>query len=251
MSRLARQYETSEEISDGELTDIYAELCVLQADLSDGKKDSAALLAHAMTIDADMNEWAVKCPTRCCWKAIGVKGPCEDVLGNHWDLYRDVGVAFAWNNHRTMRILVNEIIIEQLSRLIECLPTPRFQPPLEDQISYSRRMIDRLARKICTSVPFYLGRKEAPNDSSYDNFFQPQLAVHGRALIWPLYVAGSTCKASDPMRQWIVARLEHIAEKMAIPKASIAAQALRSNQKTEWLGTKDLIGWRKLDTARR
>ena len=246
LSRLARQYETIEEISDGEFADIFAEFCRLQADLSGNRTDAEALLAHAMIVDADLTEWAAKCPTRNCWKAIPVKEPCKDVLENHWDSYRDVGVAFAWNNHRTVRILVNDIIVEQLSHLINRLPTPRFRPPLEDQISYSRHTMDRLARKICTGVPFFLGRKETPNDSSYDNLFHPQFAVLGRALLWPLYVAASVCKASDPMHQWIVERIENIAENMAVPKAAILAQALRSHHKTKWMGSKDLIGWQKL-----
>ncbi|KAL6715362.1 hypothetical protein ACLMJK_007628 [Lecanora helva] len=246
-TELARRYESEEEVSDGEFTDIYADFCSLQVDLAQGNKDPEAILAHAMVIDAELTQWADKCPTRNMWKAIPTMTQCPDLLTDSWDTYRDIGVVFAWNHYRTIRILVNEVIVQQLTRIIERLPHLIFKPILQDQITNSQEIILTLAQEICASVPFYLGRHATSNNSAYDNLFQPQNAVLGRVLLWPLYTAGATtAEVSDPMRVWIAARLDKIADMMGVPKANALAKALRSAQTTRWLGLKDISGWQEI-----
>ena len=246
-SKLARRFESSEEISEGEFCDILAAFCSLQASMARAENFNAErILADAMMLDADLSDWADRCPTRNAWERITVSNRSADVLADYWDSYRDIGVAFAWNHYRTIRILVNQVICTQTRSLIDRLPNQLFRPPLEDQISESRQLITHLARDICASVPFFLGRHRLQNNSEYDMVYQPQNAVLGRILLWALYVAGNAVQQQMSLRRWIIARLERIAEMMEIHKASLLAQALTSESKVNWMGIKDIIGWQDL-----
>lgn len=245
LSRLARQYESSEEISESDFANVIADFGSLQAKVAHGRESGSAeaLLAEAMIIDDDLSDWAERCPTKKTWQRVPVIKPSTDVFSNHWDLYPNLGVAFAWNHYRTVRILLNEIICEQLICLIERMPNSPLRAPLVDQISQSKRIISLLAKEICASIPFFLGRRYDGDHSGYDRIFQPQNAVRGRIILWPLYVAASTVDLSDLMRLWIIARLERVANVMEYHKAMMLAHTLKTQHKGGWLGTKDIRGW--------
>lgn len=250
-SRLAREYETTEQILESEFADILAKFCSLQASIDyhyDGGNPEKHI-ASALIMDADLSDWAARFPSKNIYTTVMAKEASAEVFTDHWHRYRSVGVAVAWNHYRTLRILVNRIIITQIGYLTENLPAHEFEQyssPHGDLIENSRSMVVELSHEICASVPFFLKYDVHSDDTKSSSTCQPQNAARGRVLLWPLYVAGQTENLSDIMRLWAVGRLDKLAEVMAIRKAKVLAHVLRTQRETAWLGVKDKRGWQEL-----
>jgi len=86
LSRLARQYESSEEISESDFANVIADFCSLQAQVAHGRESESAeaLLAEAMIIDDDLSDWAERCPTKKTCQRVPVIKPSTDVFSSHW-----------------------------------------------------------------------------------------------------------------------------------------------------------------------
>ena len=180
------------------------------------------------------------------------KGASAETFTDHWHCYQNIGVAVAWNHYRTLRILVNRIVVTELAYATEDVPTSLSSlfPSLQDQVESSRSMIFRLSHEICASVPFFLRHDQHNLGSRWSSAYQPQNAARGRILIRPLFVAGQPDNFSDIMRLWVAARLENIAEVMGLRRAKVLARVFRTQQNPAWLGIKDKRGWQELDAEK-
>ena len=254
-SRLAREYQTNEQVAASEFADIAAKFCNLQATIkvSGGCRDPVTTIALALTIDAELVDWADRFPNKNTYTVVILKEKSAEVFADYWHSYRDIWIAAVWNHYRSIRILVNQIILAQLARLTEHLPFDssfHFSSLYDHQIEASKTTIVELSHKICASVPFYLGHHH--NDRrDWTPGYQPQNAAHGKLLLWPLHVAGESDLVSAAMRTWVVERLENVAQVMGLEMARVLAQALKTNhQTTEW-GTQDTKGWRELTAGTR
>jgi hypothetical protein len=194
-SRLAREYETSDEIAESELADHFAQFCQLQADMASFIEypNPVNVLAHASNIEAALVCWAAKWQIEQPYASIIAREPSPDIFSDHWHFYRDIFVADLWNNYRSIRININEIIIKQISLLNEFHPTPsmlQYSPDYENQLEVSKQTIVELSRQICAALPFYLGRNLYTDNTKVESPYNLKNAARAKLILWPLYVAG-------------------------------------------------------------
>ena len=233
-SRLAREHETNEEkISESELSEIVAKYCNLQAAIESFQTriNPVDALGQALKIESELVEWALKWKAQDNFATITVDELSTDVLNDQWHLYSNIFVATTWNTYRSIRILIHQIIVNQLAHVTESPPMKSISQDAsmhEFQLHASKRIVVGLSHEICASVPFFMGRSLLEDDIDYR--YQPRNASRARLIVWPLYVAGQTEFVSDIMRLYAADQLERIANGVGIRKVKAFSQVLRAKQ---------------------
>jgi hypothetical protein len=248
-TKFAREYESIEQIMASEFAEIYANFCSLHASINAGR-DPPTVVSAALNIDSELARWEAKYVEEDLYATILVEERTPEVLSDHWHHYRDFETATEWNHWRSLRILVNEIILthlsslrDQLSPLDSAFPFPS---PYDGQIEASKRLIHQLSHKICASAPYFLGSDHGSYSKGWGSSYGIQSAAKGKRLLWPLYVAGQTDFVSDVMRRWICGRLEMMADEMGVQKSRFLAKLLRTKERTPEWKSKSKKVWREL-----
>lgn len=198
--------------------------------------DPERIITTACGIDNDYDIWSKTCPFQMIYQTVTLKERSDEVFSDHYHVYPNLWVATVWNNYRAVRLLINELILDQLCHLY--LNSP--ESPLlwndtcffENQVLASNATLLQLCHDICASVPFYLGFD--PNADKRMPRAIPK-AVSGNLLLWPLYTAGCTDLVSDMMRDWVAERLRWISDIIGIRQAAPLAFSLRRKQ--------DILTW--------
>lgn len=245
-SRLARQYETKDEIAESELADLFAQFCDLQASIASNSDytNPAKVVAHASSIEAELVGWASTWQAEEPYASIIARELSPDVFSDHWHLYNDIFVADLWNNYRSIRINVNEIIAKHLILLNsyqQAASILHYLPAYNDQLECSKRTVLELSRQICAAVPFYMGRNLDTNNTIRQSPYNIKNAASAKLILWPLYVAGQSDFISDVMRGWIADQLEKIGESMGLGRAKALSTLVRSKQRAHGKRWRDLI----------
>lgn len=197
------------------------------------------IISSCLELESEYEKWAKTCPPSFLYETVTLERESEEVFSDHYHSYPSIWTATIWNYYRCVRILVNELLLEQLEYLSQnnstcTLPlsdTYLSEAQIRTQIQASKSTLLRLCHDICSSVPFFLG-------------FNPKLscslrilpkAVNGNMLLWPLYAVGVTAYVSDMMRSWAARRLQWIADCMGIRQAAPLALTLgRRMDILEW-----------------
>ncbi|KAI1293919.1 hypothetical protein F5Y03DRAFT_387868 [Xylaria venustula] len=116
----------------------------------------------ALGIDADLVSLLISVPPS--WSFTTVQVPVLDgnfitkmIWGSHYHIYNSIAAASMWNNYRSARIVVQELILDTLKNL-ECYRqdnTPYFQQ--HSLADHCQQTILQLAEDICASAPFHFG----------------------------------------------------------------------------------------------
>ena len=191
--------------------------------------NSASIASQALKIDRKFQDWEAKVPLNYLYQTVLVAEATDEVFSDHYHVYANVWSAAAWNSYRTLRIILNEILIVQLVYLCETsLAMDDDEKDLlasyRKQISASRSLVEQLARDVCASVPFYFGYHKKEHHKLWVRPLVP--AVSGMLLLWRLYSCAVAGRISDSMLAWIVGRLNELAEVTGIRHASALAKVL-------------------------
>lgn len=199
------------------------------------------MIAELCDLDAEYTEWVSRCPTQFLYSTVTLKERSEDVFSDHYHTYSSIWTATVWNHYRCVRILVNELILDQLGYIFQ---HPETSLALwdnfcfyENQVQLSNAMLLQLSHDICSSVPYFMGH----NGDCSGARRQPPKAVAGNLLLWPLYTAACTGMVSDLMRGWVAGRLRMISDVLGIRQAAPLAHSLGLQQ--------ELLEWEDADIA--
>jgi hypothetical protein len=138
-------------------------------------------------------------------------GNTSRTLSGDYHVYTDVGIANTWNTYRCLRILANEVILDQVTR-------DRRAASEGNQGRLSKYLLDFLFTDVCCSVPSFFQLDKAQNCPG----------LLGRFFLWPLYLVAATPYASELTREWEISQLESIGEMMGLLQATAVANVLRS-----------------------
>ena len=209
------------------------------------------IITAACAIDDEIEEWTKTCPKEFMYDTVLLKEKTDEVFSDYIHIYSSIWIATTWNHYRTCRLLINELILDQLnncdpSSLDTSSPLWKDDRFRDNQILKSNVTLLQLHHDICASAPFFLGFDPAiPNLTERPT---PQ-AVNGNLLLWPLYGAGLTGMASDIMRNWVIGRLLYITDVMGIRQAAPLAATLSSGQDiVEWKAEHEMIEYTLADT---
>lgn len=222
-SETALEYETPEEAASTGLAKLAIKFASLRATMTSFRdyRNCDYIITSLCALDAEYTEWITQCPTQFLYTTMTLKERCDDVFSDHYHVYSSLWTATVWNHYRCVRILVNELLLDQLSYVFQFPETSTLLwenfSLWENQIMASNSMLLQLSHDICASVPFFLGYS---NSATTPGKRQPPKAVSGNLLLWPLYTAACTGLVSNMMRDWVASRLLMIAEVLGIRQAA-------------------------------
>lgn len=244
-SMLNLHHESGEQLTASKLVFMVIEFCNLRASMSSLEEFtySSAIVSSALKLDSALDGWAAQ--NTYVYNIIPLETSSCSVFGDYYHTYSSTFTASCWNNYRSVRTLLNELLLVQLEYLtrtaIESPPTdetdsndsqmlcsdttscPLSVSKLRSLMLRSRSVLTQLTQDICASVPFYLYDTTAP---ALPPLQHPRAAL-GNILMWSLYTAACTFMVSDIMQQWVRQQLENISDTMGIKQARALAILLR------------------------
>ena len=199
-------------------------------------RNSENVIACLCAIDLEYSDFLNRCPLSFIYSTVTLHERSEEVFSDHYHVYSSIWIATIWNHYRCVRILVNDLMIDQIGYVLshpeEFSPSWESLPFYQSQLLASQSTLQHLCHDICASVPFYLGYSANARDRASR---PPPKAVSGNLLLWPLYTAAVAETVSDVMRDWVAGRLRVIADVIGIRQAAPLAYTLRLKQ--------DLVAW--------
>ncbi|KAH7199493.1 hypothetical protein DER44DRAFT_787767 [Fusarium oxysporum] len=226
----ARGNETAQEAPAARLADIIVNVCAVVALAKEGITDEMNLSSYVsalLSIDTDFKDWAQNLPVEYEYKTrihTSAREEVEVFMGQY-HIYSSVEIANTWNLQRCARIILRQALVEAIST---CLPISSSLPILSplpvsyrDLLLTSGAVIKEISSDICYSVSLILHNIDAAGKSSD---LRAAYAVH---LLWPLYIAGTTHTASDPLREWIISTMDIVNNATGVQKARRIALILQ------------------------
>ncbi|KAH7168396.1 hypothetical protein DER46DRAFT_597295 [Fusarium sp. MPI-SDFR-AT-0072] len=226
----ARSNETAQEAPAARLADIIVNVCAVVAlakeDITD-EMNLSSYVSALLSIDTDLKHWGQTLPAEYEYKTRIHPSAREEaeVFMGQYHIYSSVEIANTWNLQRCARIILRQALVEAIST---CLPIssslsilPSLPVSYSDLLLTSDAVIKEISSDICYSVSLILHNVDEAGKSSD---LRAAYAVH---LLWPLYIAGTTHTASDPLQEWIISTMEIIDNATGIQKASRIALILQ------------------------
>lgn len=228
------------------IVELLAETLQLRHDIEHGKLPSRdEIIAKLTAMDEKFDKAIANLPTRFFYRVVRLSTPHKALFGDSCHVYPGLTPATTWNLIRTMRILIQESIIDQICKDRAEQTCCKYQPMMVKAI----RMIRILSDAIVASVPQHFGvinwestveaQAVAPGVAMAEDVFtiegvrerfenapvlmDPELTRYGAdsarflnlvtssdALIWPLYIMGMSSTCCEEMREYVVDRLNDI-----------------------------------------
>ena len=184
------------------------------------------IIDAATGIEEDLASWSSNVPPHVRFDRVYGLPLSEEMFSTYYDVYSDYYIAGLWNSYRSTRIIVLEILVEELQHLHK-LCIPGFydgESPYSSQIRAYRLIVQELIHDIYACVPQYLDQIPGAEESPLNPF---RAAVGAGFLLWPLYVSGCSLCVPSTTRMWAAKVLDSIAARSGIRQASFLAQAVR------------------------
>lgn len=236
---------------------VVTKFCRLRASMSSfhDYSNQDQLIAELLSLDAEMVAVAANLTPEFLYTIECISEATPEVYSDHYHRYSNIWVANTWNQYRVIRLLINEMLLDQLQHLEQLHHQPTLssggQPAptsgtLHGQILSTRSLLVQLMSDLCASVPYHLnyrptypsqpllsspypGTSAPPDPSSHPR------AVVGNILIWPLFSLACNTWCTPIMRTWIVGRLRVVAQRLAISQADVLAQLIVTAREFEVL----------------
>ncbi|KXG46367.1 uncharacterized protein PGRI_052230 [Penicillium griseofulvum] len=235
-TKLAMFLQQPAEAHGNRLTMIIAKLSNLRADISTSTyKDDREIISTASAIEADLIAWLAALPPEFTYtthvrsrfdfafqKQFRGISPYDD----QYHVYPTQWVCNSWNQYRSARIIVSEIILSRVRQISDSSSLASLSEEFRLHCRTLRSTIRRLAVEICRSVPFHLNAHQAQSEP---NLPPPESYIGGLVLLWHLFVAGVVEKPGHGLRRWVVKCLEMIGNTMGIDQALAVADIVAAD----------------------
>lgn len=213
------------------------------------------IIRAALKLDGDLVASMLDVPSTSAFDVVKVPDSINQVStertmwGNTYHVYRSIAAMSMWNNYRSARIHVREIIVDAL-HAAEDTDSNQQNALLHE----SRQIAAQLVGEVCASAPDYLNTNrhyakqgaKLGTTTSPDAGHQPPSSLtpvgSGGAITlqWPLLIAANSGFASREQREWIIGCLDMIGRDMGIGQASAMSQLLRDGMQSRmWLTTEE------------
>ncbi|CZS97219.1 related to negative acting factor [Rhynchosporium agropyri] len=150
------------------------------------------------------------------------------VWNGNYHVYQEYLMSHIWNAMRTSRIMLHEVIRDQLLSDSTAL-IPHFTTGENaNRLGTSTDVMLEMQADILASVPHHTPSLLNRNTSAvFDN-------SRSYFVLWPLFLAGSMDLATEPIRMWAAARLRDIGESMGIRQAVVISEVLMRRVTLKW-----------------
>ncbi|PON22883.1 hypothetical protein TGAM01_v208138 [Trichoderma gamsii] len=198
------------------------------------------IIRKALKIDADLVSLMISVPP--LWEYATVNVPILDgkpivqgFWGDNYHIYHTISSSTIWNNYRSARIIIQELIIETIRDLDTLTNDDIGSPQRSYLVNQTRQTVLQMVEDICASVPYILGMeiedsghlKVSALGASIAHGVNMKAALSsfqvtgagGLTIMWPLLVAADSVVAGSELRIWITACLDKIGHSMGINQA--------------------------------
>jgi hypothetical protein len=187
-----------------------------------------AVIARGLEIDRQFVESFAKLPKEWQFKVVYTDDTPDLVWNGKYHIYTENYMGHIWNGMRVCRIMLHETIRDQLLSASTAI-TPIFtELEIAAQNEGSLHAMLEMRADILASVPHHTPF------SAYGS--KPVSLLEGsRAyfVIWPLYMCGAMDVTTQPIRDWVIARLRAIGEAVGIRQAFVVADLLTQQRVIE------------------
>jgi hypothetical protein len=215
---------------------IIGKLSNLRADIrANTFNNEREIISAASAIEADLIAWLASLPPEFNYTT-NVKSPFDfafqqrfrgiDPYDDQYHVYPNLWVCNSWNQYRSARIVVSEIILSHVRQISDSSSLSSLSEEFRLQCRTLRSTIRRLAVEICRGVPFYFNAHQADKEPSLP---PPESYIGGLVLLWPLFVAGIVENPRHGLRRWVVKCLEMIGNTMGIDQALAVADMVAAD----------------------
>ncbi|KAJ5598710.1 Chondroitin AC/alginate lyase [Penicillium hordei] len=192
-----------------DLVDILVRFTKFDAYVHHQKPDARAVVDSALLFEDELREWETHLPLDWSF-TVKESNTCEYTFRGQYHVYKDMWVTRIFNHYRWARLLVNETILSQISKMA--------RPTENDKIQRQRALhtIACMAIEICAGSAsqeaiFAQGVAEDPSHTPL---------LNGTfMLLFPLGIAGGTAGTPDEVHDWVVEALERIGCTVGIRRA--------------------------------
>ena len=144
-SIVRQQWQHRKIASRGSICEISFRVINLRAAFGNGEiTDPQAIRRTALEIDTDLETWSAGAPPNWRYSANNV----DTCFGGKCHVYPNLWVAQAWNNWRSLRIVINQIIMQNEFRS---------SAPDNEQKSISLSIIRQFSTDLCISASNFAG----------------------------------------------------------------------------------------------
>ncbi|KAK9241862.1 hypothetical protein V1506DRAFT_569310 [Lipomyces tetrasporus] len=176
------------------------------------------IIRSALDLESDLKNWAMDIPEGWVFNIAPLSGEVDDFAGNAEHAYPNAFIANAWSWYRTVRIVVNDLLVQHLSTCtyndVDC----------SGRLSESRSILSDLSTEICSSASYFLKRFDILRDTS-------RFYIHGAfSLLWALKVVGTSSGSSETLYLWVVHTLQNIWQSLGIRIALEMANRMTQNR---------------------
>jgi len=159
----AKQYRTPDDRMIDEVGNVVIRLTDFCAALKDGTiTQPNEIIRRTLNLDAELMSILFTAPPSWSYKT--VKVPQMDgepitnaVWGDSYHVYRNLSVSGVWNNARSARLLMHELLLETVKSIEGSSPENSSLHQQRILASQSQKIGQQLVDDICASVPFHLG----------------------------------------------------------------------------------------------
>jgi len=143
------------------------------------------------------------------------------IWNGNYHVYKERWIAHIYNGMRTCRILLHEIVRDQLLAASTALKPIFSMSEMILQGESSVSIMLEMQKQILASIPHH-------TPSSFDSAEGLLEGSRSYFTLWPLYLVGAMDLTTDPIRQWAIARLRDIGETVGIRQALVVADYLEN-----------------------
>ncbi|KAJ6043304.1 uncharacterized protein N7446_001499 [Penicillium canescens] len=193
------------------------------------------IISAASAIESDLIAWLASLPPEFNYTN-HTKSPFDSQFqhrfkglspyDDQYHIYPNLWVCNSWNQYRSARIVVSEIILSHIRQISTTSSITSLSEEFHLQCKALRSTIRRLAVDICRGAPFHFNAHGA--DTS-PNSIPPESYIGGLVLLWPLFVAGIVESPRHGLRRWVVKCLEMIGHTMGIDQAFAVADIISAD----------------------
>ncbi|CAI7630891.1 unnamed protein product [Penicillium glandicola] len=159
----AKQYRDPDDRMIDDVSQVVIQLTNFCAALKDGSiTQPSEIIRRTLNLDAELMSILLTAPPSWGYKTFKV--PLVDgepitrtIWGDSYHVYRNLSVSGVWNNARSARLLMHEMLIEAVQSLENSSPGSSSLHQQQILASQSRQIALQLVDDICASVPFHLG----------------------------------------------------------------------------------------------
>ncbi|KAJ5493549.1 hypothetical protein N7463_009636 [Penicillium fimorum] len=159
----ARQYRDPDDQMIDDISRVVTQLTNFCAALKDGSvTQPSEVIRRTLNLDAELMSILLTAPPSWGYKT--VKVPLVDgepvtrtVWGDSYHVYRNLSVSSVWNNARSARLMMHEMLLDAVKLLENSSPGSSSLHQQQITASQSRQIAHQLVDDICASVPFHLG----------------------------------------------------------------------------------------------